>query len=146
MLQYSLLWQPIKVPISKWSLFKLKCIQFIYTIWPLSQAQPNIAKAINLREAKNTSKQQKEKEKLNQNTEKTNKQTPSKTKNWLVKLGTEGWLKRLQRITLDNVLREVVPECRSMRIEVFLAQGETTERRNNGMGVQVTKWKPWVRL
>ena len=69
----------------------------------------------------------------------TQKNTHYKTRNWLAKMGTEGRLKGLQRITLDNVLREVVPECGSIRIEGFLAQGQATERRNDGTGVQVTE-------
>ena len=52
---------------------------FVYTIRPLGQANPNIAKAIHLRGVK-IHQNSKRKEKLNQNTAKN--QTPSKTKNW----------------------------------------------------------------
>ena len=52
-------------------------------------------------------------------------------------MGTEGWLKGLQRIALDNALREVISECRSIRIEGFLAQIQTTERRK---GEQIFKY------
>ena len=51
------------------------------------------------------------------------------------RLGTEGRLTGKQRIALD-VLMEVVPESGSVKIEGFLAQGQATERRNDGTGVQ----------
>ena len=61
-------------------------------------------------------------------------------------MGTEGWLKGQQRITLDNVLGVVIPECRSIRIKGFLAQDQTTERRNDGSGIQATERRPGVRV
>ena len=48
-------------------------------------------------------------------------------------MGTEGRLTGVQRIALDNVLREVVPESWSIvRIEGFLTLSQAMERRNNG--------------
>ena len=43
----------------------------------------------------------------------------------------KGGLREMQRIALDNILREVVPESGSVRVKGFLAQGQATERRND---------------
>ena len=42
-------------------------------------------------------------------------------------MGTEGGLKGMQRIALDYVLREVVPESGSLRIVGFLTQGQAND-------------------
>ena len=46
-------------------------------------------------------------------------------------MAAEGWLKGLLRIALDNVLREVVPERGSTKIEGSLAQGKVTDYFQN---------------
>ena len=67
------------------------------------------------------------------------KNTQDQNKDLVSQDGNGGGLKGLQTMVLDNVLREVVPEGGSVRIEGSLAQGQATERRNYSRGVHVTE-------
>ena len=69
----------------------------------------------------------KKKKKKNRKIKEKHRKNKHQNKQWnrLAKMETEGWLEGLQRIALDDVLREVIPECWSkMRV---LGDGYSTK-------------------